>query len=304
MANPQDAVAPVWNQVIRAAMEARPMSAPFTTPGNLAGGGVNTITVCALTGTIPDEECPTRRGEWFSVDHPPLPADQGLTINMPVDSWTGLQANAFCPDNIENRRFVHIDDPSAIAWLGNTPIGQAAAQHLGLPLPLTAPPTDACDAQTLLPVVRLINPSDSNTVQGVVQIIGTILAENFNRYQLELPLIDSNRVRIIAGPFQSQKPAPDSLLAEWDTRTVPNGAYTVRLVVYANNGGYLTRQVRVLVTNASSVRTPVPTATVEYVPTFNPPTQTPVSFATSEPVLVPSQSFSQPTPTATISLGG
>ena len=80
-----------------------------------------------------------------------------------------------------------------------------------------------------------------------------------------------------------QVPTGGTVLYEWDSRTVQNGAYILRLASYSNiNGGYIFRDVRVTVLNPEP--TPVPATPTPFIiettplPFDNIPTATPDTF--------------------------
>lgn len=249
-----DHAAPIWNRVMRTTLSTLPAPEPFASPGNIFQ-----VEICNPTGTLPGPNCPARRNELFIVSQPPPPADQGLVVTLPVDTWTGFIANSTCPENVENRTFVNISDPFAVQWL-NTPQGQPIARQLGIPLPPLPPPTQACDVNTLLPTARITSPTSGQVVQGVIQIQGAVSAQNFDRYQLAYAPVNSNNFTLIGQPSTQQFPN-QGVLGQWDTRTVPNGIYTIRLEVFAtaaSGGGYLRRDVQVTVQNIQPTDTPTP----------------------------------------------
>jgi hypothetical protein len=257
---------------------------------------VTQLQICATTGTQldPTIPCPTAGTDWFIQSQPPPPATQGFVQTLQVDTWSGLRANQFCPDSTTTQTFVNISDPFAVPWL-NSPDGQSTAQALGLTVPVQTGPAGQCDASTTVPQVRVVAPTDGQTLQGIVQVTGVVAAQNFNRYQLEVSS-DGTNFNLVGGPYTNQQTA-GGLLGQWDTTTLPNGIYTLRLAVFANadTGGYIYKTVRVGVNNAPP--TPIPQPTV--VPTFS-PIFTPLPFGDTP--LAPGAG--NPTPTATISFGG
>lgn len=293
-ANTSTTAIPVWNAVMRAALEGtRPQA--FQPPQ-----GIVQAQICGDTGTLFDPSvngnCRNVRTEFFIQNAPPPPANQGFVqYNVQIDSWTGLRANQFCPDNIITTTGVNISDPTAIAWL-NSPAGQGFAAALGLPVPVPSTTTAECQVNQLLPQASIASPQNGQVVQGNITIQGVISAENFNRYQIELAPINASNFSIIAGPFGQQVPVGGTL-ATWDTINAPNGAYTLRLAAFGNDGGYLYRTVQIQVNN------PLPTAT----PTIPaPPTAfpTPLPFDTPIP-FVPLDAGGQSVgPTPTVFLGG
>ena len=286
--------APIWNATMRAILATMTAPEPFANPGNIFQDDI-----CVLTGTKPGDNCPGIRSELFIVSQPPPPADQGAVVSIPIDTWTGLRATESCTENVEVRTFVNISDPFAVQWLG-TAAGQPIARQLGLPNPPLAPPTGACDINTVRPVARIASPAGGEVLQGTVSITGAVsVPQNFSRYQLDILSVNNpNAVISTIGPFNNQVPN-QAELAQWDTRQVPNGAYIIRLAVFGTSqagGGYLYRTVQVTVQNI------LPTATPVILPTVPLPTPTTIPI---EPIGGSSQSLGgAATPTATINPGG
>jgi membrane carboxypeptidase/penicillin-binding protein PbpC len=294
-----DHAASVWNRTMQAALRTVPAPQAFVGTGNI----VQQV-ICNLTGTLPSDNCTSRRNELFVSSQPPPPADQGVVVTVPIDTWTGFRANQSCPENVENRVFVNIGDPYAVQWLAST--GQAIAAQLGLPNPPQSPPAQACDVNTQLPTARILSPTSGQVLQNVVQIQGVAAGQNFDRYQLAYAPQGTNNFTLIAPATATQVPN-QGVLGQWDTRTVPNGVYTLRLEMFANatsGGGYLRRDVPVSIQNIIPTNTPTATWTPQPIL----PTSTTVPFPTLDnTILQPTQPVAPlgaPTPTATINVGG
>src|SRR5690606_22225618 len=164
--------------------------------------------------------------------------------------------NQYCPDNIVTGTFVNISDPTAIQWL-NSAQGAAYAQSIGLQTPVEQAPTGQCQPGQQLPQVHLSSPTQGQQVVGVVQFIGQVQAPNFNRYQIEIaPIGSPENFTIVSGPTTTQQ--PNGVLGEWDSSTVPNGVYLIRLAAFANDGGYIYRVIQVGVNNVAPTPTPPP----------------------------------------------
>ncbi|MFN8376436.1 MAG: transglycosylase domain-containing protein [Anaerolineae bacterium] len=280
--------APIWNAVMLAALNNQAPPA-FTQPAN-----VGAAVICADTGTLPADSCTNRRNEIFIVSQPPPQPDQGFIRTVAVDTWTGLLANQFCQDNVVQGTFASITDAAAVDWLNNNAQGRSFASRLGLPLPLQQAPTAGCDLNTPLPVVRMTQPINGQTVNGSLQITGAVSAPNFSNYQIILLRPDGTQVAAY-GPFTTQAPNMNSVLYTLDTRTIPDGDYLLRLDVRSTTNGYADIDASVRIDN------PDPTAIPTVAPTI---TQPPSVFTTPLPfdTVIPAQSF--PTPTATINPGG
>jgi membrane peptidoglycan carboxypeptidase len=263
------AAAPVWNTIMRAALENNPPTG-FSAPGN---GTVVNRQICRDTGTLPASNCANIANEIFAANRPPPPAESGLVAVLQVDSWTGLIANEFCPDNVIEATFANITDPSAVNWINSTGAGQAYAQRVGIQLPISPAPQLACNQNTPIPVARITAPQGGQTVQGNVAIIGQVSAEGFNRYQLEVAsLATPESFQIVDNFSTTQQPNAGSTLANWNTLTVPNGGYILRLAAFSENGGYVYRTTQIAVNNPAATATPII------------PTQPPIPIVPTEPL--------------------
>ncbi|MCC6614391.1 MAG: transglycosylase domain-containing protein [Anaerolineae bacterium] len=297
----QTASVPVWNAVMRAALEGRSPEA-FANPGGVVQGQI-----CGDTGTLFDPNvnpnCTSLRAELFLENQQPPPATSSFVQSIAVDTWTGLRATTACPEYVETRTFANIDDPFAIQWL-NSPAGQGVAQQLGLPIPLESLPQGECPPNQQ-PNIRITSPADGQQLSGIVPITGIVSAANFNRFQIELaPVNQPDNFAIIAGPFTSQVTA-NGTIVDWNTTTVPNGIYRLRLAAFANNGGYVFKVVQVGINNALPTAIIPPTAILPTAQaTVIPPGaigQTAPLFPTAQATLAPG--FATATPAGFIPLG-
>jgi membrane peptidoglycan carboxypeptidase len=249
------AAAPVWQEVMNAAMARVPGDArgPFRNPGGLVAPEV-----CGDTGTLADANCITRKAELVIQSQMPPPADQAFVQTIEVDTWTQLRSNEFCPESTEVKTFANIGDPTAVSWLNNTGEGRAFAGRIGLPIPMENAPVAACELGTVRPTARIIQPFGNQTITGTVPVTGQVTAPDFNRYQLEYASVQAPDNFQIIGDFSTtQQPNAGSVLGQWDTTTVPNGTYIVRLMAFSNSGGWVQHAVQpVNINNAQP--TPVP----------------------------------------------
>ena len=281
------AAAPVWNAVMRAALSSSPPS-QFANPG-----GIVQAQVCSATGAVfqPDQAypCPAINTEMFVQAMPPPSAANAFIQNTPIDSWSGLIATQYCPDNAITRLVLLTNDPTAAPWV-NSPAGASYAASVGLQPPNISPPAGECTPSTQNPVIGISSPAAGQTVSGAVQINGQATAGNFNRYQLEVAPANSGSFGIFYGPVGT--PVQNGLLGQWDTSGVPNGAYDLRLTMFSSTGGTASRTVSVLVNNVVPTLVPTP------LPIFTPSPLPPVD------PLLPIATLPMPIgPTPTIQLG-
>ena len=146
-------------------------------------------------------------------------------------------------------------------------------------------------------------PPETEVVRGVIEIRGTAANADFWKYELAAaPYGTQNWFNITV----SETPVTNGVLGVWNTGTVQDGTYTLRLRVVKRDGNYdeFTTQ-RVLVGNALPSPTPTadvsPTATLT--PTSEPPTATPVIVTPDLPTPTPAPTET-PTPSGTGDEGG
>ena len=145
-------------------------------------------------------------------------------------------------------------------------------------------------AQEPRPVI--VQPAQDAPARGVVQIVGSATHPQFQRYELYYtpwpPASDQAWVFIGDAHFNQQQLG---LLGTWDSRSVTDGPYGLRVRVVKQDGNYLDSDPRVVqVANFRQVASPTPQGTVETVE----PLPTPV-----EEVATPTAVVAVPTIEAT-----
>ncbi len=129
--------------------------------------------------------------------------------------------------------------------------------------------TAAPQAQEARPVIA--QPAQDTPVRGVIQIVGTAIHPQFQRYELYYapwPVPSDQSWIFIGDAHFNQQPL--GLLGTWDSRSVTDGTYALRVRVVRADGNYLDSDPRrVLVANTRPVETPTsfPTDTPEPLPT-------------------------------------
>ncbi|MEZ4656759.1 MAG: helix-turn-helix transcriptional regulator [Caldilineaceae bacterium] len=102
-----------------------------------------------------------------------------------------------------------------------------------IPAPTDTPPPVV--AAALCPDQRsaITSPGVNQVIAGVVQVNGTASHENFQYYKLEY---------LVGGAYNyfdgSNNPVVGGRLGVLDTTSLPNGAYTIRIVVVDNTGNF------------------------------------------------------------------
>ncbi len=138
----------------------------------------------------------------------------------------------------------------------------------------------APQVQEVRPVIA--QPEPDAVVRGVVQIVGTATHPQFLRYELYYAPwpVPSDNAWIFIGPDAHFQQQPLGLLGTWDSRSVPDGVYALRVRVVKVDSNYHDsepRKITVANTRPPDTPTPAPTET---------PIETPVP--TEMPTLEPS----------------
>lgn len=93
----------------------------------------------------------------------------------------------------------------------------------------------------------ILRPGNNETVSGNISMVGTANHETFQYYKIEYAPAGSNNFGYLAG---DQNPVVNGFLADINTSTLGNGAWTLRLVVVDQTGNFPEPcQVTILVNN-------------------------------------------------------
>jgi len=95
----------------------------------------------------------------------------------------------------------------------------------------------------------ITSPKSGAVVRGVVMITGTAIHSRFSFYKVEYAVEPGENWVVIQDVQPNQ--VRDGPLIQWDTRAVPDGSYSLRLVVVDETGNYIQDVVRrIVVANA------------------------------------------------------
>lgn len=113
------------------------------------------------------------------------------------------------------------------------------------------------------PVVEITSPSTGQVLQGNVNIAGTISADNFSSAELLYAYSQNENSTWFPITMISQ-PVSNGILGIWDTSTISDGDYKIKLAVKTNDGNEKEVVIdKMLVRNYTPVEsTPTPKATV------------------------------------------
>lgn len=134
-------------------------------------------------------------------------------------------------------------------------------------------------------VIYISNPVEGSLVQNQVSISGKTDVNGFSRSEVEFSY-NSNPIETWFLLSRSDQPVKDGQLALWDTSTLTDGDYSIRLRVFFTDGSWRDAiVVGIRVRNYTSTQTPVSTPTERIMPTTFP---TETFTPTSSPMPTPS----------------
>ncbi|MEP7285417.1 MAG: hypothetical protein ABI947_06585 [Chloroflexota bacterium] len=152
---------------------------------------------------------------------------------------------------------------------------------------------------------KITSPQADTSLFGLVAIQGTAANPNMQRYSLEFDRQDTGTEQYfpIAGPISQQ--VTNGILGQWNTTSVPDGRYQIRLRVVLRDGTVLEDVVQNLhVSNKQPTALPTlqPSATAlqpTLIPTAGP---SPTPFIQQPPTSIP-RATAPPIPTVVATLG-
>jgi hypothetical protein len=92
----------------------------------------------------------------------------------------------------------------------------------------------------------IVSPRNNSVLRGIVNIRGTATSNNFAFYKFEFE--DARCDKGVCFVADGKRPVTNGALLRWDTRTVPNGTYLLRLVVVDRFGRELGQVPRIRIT--------------------------------------------------------
>ena len=208
---------------------------------------------------------------------------------------------------------MNVDDVWGIKWITQTNEGRDWAEDLGFDDAIVFSPSRQCKAGDPRPTLEIVSPNDGahlNSKHEDVSIIANATA-NFEEYVLEWAEGDSPRDRDWDEFENGKNPRNNpAVVASLDLEDLPRGAISLRLTMFATNGGYA--EVEIVVYNDLPDPTPVPSATQQPsstptqtlaptgTPTTAPPSDTPAPTETPTPSETPTAGIPTDTLTPTL----
>jgi len=226
--------APIWHAVMEYALQGEE-SVPFARPD-----GLIERSVCAVSGLLPTEHCPTV-SELFIPGTEPTEhchIHQAFRVNRE----TGRLCTVYTPPELCEERVYEVYPPEAADWIASLPEDQRPAM----------PPTEydtiygpsRSDAE-----VAIIGPAPYSYIRGTVPITGNAKGGDFNYYQVAFGEGLNPAGWIQIGTDHGDQ-VDHGLLEFWDV-TGLDGLYSLRLSVVDHSMALREATIQVTVDNIS-----------------------------------------------------
>lgn len=205
--------APIWNAVMRKYHENEPPRW-YDMPPRIVQR-----TICLPSGLLPTPQCREQRTEIFDAGTEPTISDN-IWQEFEIDVETGLLAGPTTPPERIERRVYQILPREAADWVAENGIPQ--------------PPTTIASLrfEDFDPDSAIIQPALGSYISGDVEFIGNARGGSY-RLEIGAGLDPTEWLQI--GPEHGEE-VQNGLLERLDTRSLPEGLYTVRLTVNRGDG--------------------------------------------------------------------
>ncbi|MDE3089687.1 MAG: PBP1A family penicillin-binding protein [Chloroflexota bacterium] len=286
---------PLWHNFMERALAGTPVKDFLIPPGMVR------IEVCNESGGLPTDLCPPdhRHTDIFLAEQAPTQRDN-VWQKIKIDRTNGLLGSDGCPDLVDEKVFA-VYPPEARQWAIDHAIPQPPTERSP-----NCPDVGGQGSGGTKPSIAISSPREGNVLVGSVDIVGTVQMPDFDHYLVQIGFGNDPQDWIVL--VRGTNPVQDSALATWDTRRVPDGAYTIRLEMDDRSGHAYGGRVHVVVQNVivptprptmTRVPTPTPSFTATPIPptaTSVPPTRTPIPPTATPAPPTPTR---PPTPTPT-----
>lgn len=216
---------PIWKDFTVQALADTPIGL-FTRPP-----GIVNATVCVPSGLLPTPECQKTRGEIFIQGQVPTEKDN-LYKKVRVDRATGLLASKDTPSNqVEEKVFLVLPE-EARAWAKENNIEQPPEQVSPSPPPASLQPA--------LTLPALTAPAPNSLIQGTLTLRGSAGGPGVDRFTVDIGAGLQPKQWISIVPPRKDL-VENQVLGRYETGTLADGLYTLRLtVIYTNREPYVT----------------------------------------------------------------
>jgi hypothetical protein len=265
----------IWHDFMERALASQPHPS-FVRPDKIVEAEV-----CPVSGQKRTDLCPPARKELFLAENAPKESCS-VHHRVAICQVSGKLANKFCPAaSVEQKPY----EDYGSAW-------DSWARGRGLNLP----PRDICTVHGAPVNVRLQVPP--SPLAGTIEVRGSTEIADFDYYVIEYG-IGPNPIGWGALTARIASLVSDNILCRWDTATLPDGTYSLRVMVFNRQGKSFEAKTVVQIQNtlaatATLMATLHPTA----IPSFT-PTQVISTTTTLAPTLT-ARPTTTPSPTTTL----
>ncbi len=205
--------------------------------------GLSNIDTCTPSGMLADATCGRKVSNLLPTDNNLKPDDWWKEVK--IDIRTGQVATELTPSQFVQTRFgLVIPDTIKDSFV----LGQD--QEWARVLNASVNPTEKSDTSDL--PVRIDSPADHGRVSGIVNITGKADSADFESYRIEFgggnPPLGWTMIA------NSTTPQPGGGLGLWNTDGLPEGTYTLRLVVTDKTRGELSTFITVTLGPPGNIR--------------------------------------------------
>jgi len=197
--------------------------------------GISEVVVCSLSGLRPTRECPDTISEIFIDGTQPAGYDN-LFKSFEINRETGLLATVFTPaEMVETRTYMLVPE-DALDW--------ATANSIAVPpkdYDLIQAPNPSEDA-------LITAPANYSYVSGVVDVMGTVQTQDLTSYRIQIGQGLNPESWLQIGEDLTRK-ISNRKIVEWDTTTIEDGLYAMRLMVIREDFQVDTHTIQVSVDN-------------------------------------------------------
>ncbi len=149
--------------------------------------------------------------------------------------------------------------------------------------------------------IQITSPGINEEIRGLVSIVGSASVDGFQYYKVEYGVGPNPTDWAIIGQMHETS-VLNNQLATWNTETLPDGVYSLRLRAVKTDGNYEEFYVRgVVIANTRPTSTPTPTEAPTATPTLAGSTSITGQPTATLVLATPTADLSLPTPTPTLS---
>lgn len=196
---------------------------------------ISEVVVCSLSGLLPTRECPDTITEIFIDGTQPAGYDN-LFKSYEINRETGLLATVFTPaEMVETRTYMLVPE-YALDWASTNDIAVPPKDY------------DLIQAPDPLEDALITAPANYSYVSGVVDIIGTVQTQDLTSYRIQIGQGLNPASWLQIGEDLTRK-ISNRKIVEWDTTSIEDGLYAMRLMVIRENFQLDTHTIQVSVDN-------------------------------------------------------